>query len=150
MGQDPSTMDRVEILRKVLEINPHLKVGDDTAEMMTEHLIASIRESRRPPRFSDEKFMKVFRGMLGELESDLDRDLLKLDREQRTLSTRVKGLQEGLRERLIQFLVAASPGPLSDEAKLVLRKYGDVLAAIGAPIRTLDHAVRERSASVEI
>lgn len=150
MGQDPSTMDRVGILKKVLEINPHLQVGDDTAEMMTEHLIATIRESRRPPRFSDEKFMKVFRGMLGELETDLDRELLKLDREQRAIGTRIKALQDGLRERVIQFLVAASPGPLTEESKQVLRRYSDVLAAIGAPIRTLDAAVRERSAAVEI
>jgi len=146
--KDPRHMDRLEILKKVLEVNPSLRVGEQTPEQMTDDLLASIRASKQAPKFSDERFFAAFRGMLGEIEGLVDRDLTALARRREPLVAARKQALERVRERLVEFLAAAHPGAVPDAAKDVLRAYEKLLAAIGATISDLNRCVRERSSTL--
>ncbi len=146
MANNPKKMDRAEILAKVLEINPGMRMGEKSTQEMSEYLMQSVRESKQAPKFSDDRFVAVFRGMLGELEAEFDREVLDVKNKRKALEDEEKQLQITARDRIVDFLANAQPGPLSDLAKAVLRPHSKVLSRLGVPMAALSRMIREKSA----
>ena len=148
MTLHPHRMSRSEIVSKVLEINPSLRVGNKSPHEMADYLLATIRQSCQAPAFSPEKFVAAFHGMLAELENAFDRDVQRLHQRLRPLHEQRQRAYARLRECLIEFLTATHPGGLSDGAKTVLHEHDWFLETIGAPVSVLHRLVRERSSTL--
>lgn len=146
MADDPKKLSREDILRKVLEVNPTMRVGNKSTAEVSEHLLQTVRDRRRARKFSDEKFAGVFRSMLTELEQNLDPELAKVSAQRREVSERRAKMREKYINRLVDFLVGAQPGPLNEIAREVLKEHSGLLNELGTPLSSLDRLVRDRSA----
>ena len=149
MADDPKKLTREEILSKVLEVNPNMRVGNKSTAEVSEHLLQTVRDRRRARKFSDDKFAGVFRSMLTELEQNLDPELAKVATKRRDVSERRAKLRERYLSRLADFLVGAQPGALNEIAREVFKEHGGLLNEIGTPLSSLDRLVRDRSAEFD-
>ena len=145
MAEHPKDMDRLQILEKVLSINPHLRQGDVSTQEMSDQLVASVKATKRSRTFSDDKFVAVLRGMLTDLEASLNEQFRPFVTRQTSIDNKVQQQHDTMCTRLVEFFAGANPGPLSESAKALLREQNALLESLGLSINTLDRLVRTRS-----
>lgn len=149
MAKTPSKMSRAEILAKVLEVNPDLRMGDMSAEEMSEHLMQTVRESRQAPKFSAERFVSVFTAMLSDVEERFGKGVQPIHDALHAVDVAEQALKEKALEQLLLFLAHAQPGALSEQAREILKKNMSAFGRLNLPLAQLSVMIREKSAEIK-
>ncbi|MBN1960518.1 MAG: hypothetical protein JW841_06200 [Deltaproteobacteria bacterium] len=148
MSNDPHNMSHSAIIRKVLEVNPAMQIGDKTPQEMSEYLKATIKAAKLSPKYTDKKFIAIFNGMLAELEENLKNDLQMLNARRAKIKEKHVQLTQEFRQAVIQYLVATNSDYLPQATRGVLQQHQDLLMQLNLSVAMLSRAVRAQDPTI--
>lgn len=139
----PKEQLRAYVVQQVLKVNPELKGNRDVQEFSHE-LLASVRSNSAPQNVSSERFIRVFLDMLSQFEREFEEARVQLLERAEAVKAARQASKAELQEMIVVFLSAVQPGPLTDEAREVLRAHLEFFQALGGNLQTLSRVLRER------